>query len=272
MIDNFLTDIPLDDRSKYLSACRDLVTCSRSVFSRYSNSGFKVQKKSDQSILTEVDTEIESSLRNILYHAFPEHGVRGEEAPDHNPDADFQWVIDPIDGTEQYVSGMPTYGTILSLYYKNIPLIGLIDHPALHITISAGAGLGAFCNDSRLDLIASKGTHNSEPRIVTAKRANFLRGTDDSAYFDAIVRRFPYAWVFDNCYAHTVVITGAADAMVEYKVKFHDISALPVLVNETGGKYVSLRDKAPGHAAGSYSAAFGVPDVVDELVEINDSF
>jgi fructose-1,6-bisphosphatase/inositol monophosphatase family enzyme len=269
MIEDSSNFIPLDKRSEYLTVATDLLKHSRSVFKKYSSSGFGVQHKSDKTIVTEVDIEIETALRKVISNEFPEHGIRGEELSDHNPDSEFQWIIDPIDGTEQFVSGVPTYGTILSLYYKEQPLVGVVDHPGLNITLSAVSGLGTCCNGSRVARISPRNAiAHTEPRIVTAKRANFLRRNDDSYYFERIGKRFPSFWVFDNCYSHTVVITGAAAAMVEYNVKFCDISALKLLIEEAGGVYQSLYENTAGENDTYYSAVCGLPDVVQELVDL----
>jgi myo-inositol-1(or 4)-monophosphatase len=223
-------------------------------------------------VVTEVDTKIETSLREAISGEFPEHGIIGEEFPAHNPEAEFQWILDPIDGTEQFVSGIPTYGTIVSLHYKNEPVIGLIDHPALNITISAGVGLGIFCNEEKLEQTCSDSNRNDrELRIATAKRSNYMRWSDDSSFFDRLVNRFPSFWVYDCCYSHTAVLLGAAEAMVDYNVKLWDVSPLKVLAEEAGGRYHCLsRRERPGGLV-SYSVTFGAPAVVSQIVSIYES-
>ncbi|HQH29076.1 MAG TPA: inositol monophosphatase family protein, partial [Oligoflexia bacterium] len=157
--------------------------------------------------------------------------------------------------------------------HKNEPLAGLIDHPALDVTTYAGAGLGIYCNGARLEQPCS-GRQQKERnvRIATAKRENFMRWSDDSAVFDAIVRGYPSFWVFDNCYSHTAVLSGAADAMVDYNVRFWDVSPLKVLVEEAGGVFQCLRRAERTDGAVSYSVVFGVPEVVRELAAIYEEY
>lgn len=85
--------------------------------------------KDDASPVTEIDRRIETRLREMIERAQPQHGVLGEEYPPHNLDAEYVWVLDPIDGTKQFIAGIPVYGTLISLCQDGQPLLGIIDMP-----------------------------------------------------------------------------------------------------------------------------------------------
>lgn len=87
------------------------------------------QTKPDKSFVTEMDLAIEERLRAMIAAAYPDHGVMGEEFDAKAPDADYVWILDPIDGTAAYVVGMPVYGTLIALAHKGKPVLGVIHFP-----------------------------------------------------------------------------------------------------------------------------------------------
>jgi fructose-1,6-bisphosphatase/inositol monophosphatase family enzyme len=115
-------------------------------------SGFGTRTKADRSLVTDVDRAVERRLRDLIDGWFPDHGVLGEEYAPSRPESPFQWVMDPLDGTEELVHGIPTYGTMLALFWRGRPLVGVIDHPPLDVRVHAGVGLGAYRNGVRIRL------------------------------------------------------------------------------------------------------------------------
>ena len=124
------------DIERYHTAAIELAEEGRRILTPALERGFAVKTKADRSLVTEVDQAIE--------RRFPDHGVIGEEYPPARPESPFQWIIDPIDGTEEFVHGIPTFGAMLALHHRGGPLVGVIDHPALHVRVDAGVGRGAF--------------------------------------------------------------------------------------------------------------------------------
>src|SRR5262249_59341083 len=123
---------------------------------------------------------------------FPDHGVIGEEYPPTRPDSEFQWIMDPIDGTEEFVHGIPTSGPMLALHHRGAPLVGVIDHPALDLLVSAGRGVGAYRNGQRLRLVAGPASERPETgRLVLSARLHFTRPLDEGDLFEILTRRYP---------------------------------------------------------------------------------
>jgi fructose-1,6-bisphosphatase/inositol monophosphatase family enzyme len=271
MVNNIISEIPLDTRQSYLETAVNLTRDSRSIIKNFISSGFSVSNKPDKSVVTEADTSVEKALREKLISCFPDHGIIGEEFPAYKPDSDYQWILDPIDGTDQFVLGIPVFGTIISLYFKDQPLIGVIDHPALNISVSGAAGLGVRLNGIPVEPGSAFSESTTRRRITTAKRENFLRWQGNGSIFDSIAARFPNLWVYDNCFSHTCVMSGSADAMIEYNVKIWDISASQVLVEELGGKYCCVDKQKRPNGIVTYSAVFGCPALVDEICDIVSS-
>jgi fructose-1,6-bisphosphatase/inositol monophosphatase family enzyme len=133
-----------------------------------------------------------------------------------------------------------------------VPLVGVIDHAALDVRVTAARGLGAFRNGRRIRL----------PDLPAS------RPPADVRLVEAITRAFPNHRIYRAAYAHTAVVTGAADAMVDMQNHLWDQAPSPVLVEEAGGRYAVVRDLQTPEDGRVLSAVFGQPAVVDALVAL----
>lgn len=231
--------------------------------------GFEVQRKPDGSFVTSADFKVEERLRALIQQQFPDHGVVGEEYAPVFPDAAFQWILDPIDGTEDFVQRVPTFGTIIGLHYHGRPIVGVIDHPLLDLRVSAAYGLGGWKNGERLRLMdLDPAAITGNERVVLSARANFTRYADDGRHFDAITRTFPNHRIYRSCFAHTLAATGQADATVDYGNRLWDVAASQILIEEAGGKYALVQDLDVPQVGRIYSAVFGKPALVDRLTAL----
>ena len=165
-----------------ITACRDylefalsLIKPTRRLIKKRMRQGLKVDLKSDASYVTQVDKEVEMALRKAIRKRFPMHGIIGEEFPNTNPESDFQWILDPIDGTENFALGTPTFGTIIGLHYRKQPVLGITDHPILGLCYSAARGLGAFCNDAKIHVDDHTQVRGGMEVVVTTAPENFLK-------------------------------------------------------------------------------------------------
>lgn len=257
--------IPPDQVEEFGRRLLDLAAESRRLIRAAITKGFRTTIKPDQSLVTNVDTDVEQRLRAMLGDFFPEHGIVGEEFPAVRPDAEFQWIMDPIDGTEEFVHGIPTFGTIIGLYFRGKPVAGVLDFPAPDLRVHAALGLGCYHNGQRVRLADSSDGHG---RISLSARANFVRYRDDGAVFEAVTRAFPNHRVYRSCLGHALASVGAVDAMVDWHNKIWDLAAAQILVEEAGGRYVTVRELDLPGTGKIYSAVFGKPAMVDRLVKL----
>lgn len=250
------------DRRELLRFALGLMDSARRTVLKKIASGFTVRAKSDKSFVTDADTSVERVLRRAIMKSFPEHGIIGEEYPALNASSDFQWIIDPIDGTLSFTRGIPLYGCILSLHRGGKPLLGVIDHPGLGSRVYAAAGLGCYADGKRVRLNNLDSRQPVEGELIASgDRSQFIR-TGDEKLFDRLLRRHPQVRIYADCFGHTLAVRGSVGAMVDYGVKIWDISATQLLVEEAGGKFliVKKQDKPGGTL---YSVVFGKPKVVD---------
>lgn len=245
---------------------------AREIIQGALHAGFSVKHKADGTLVTSADLQVEERLRAVIEERFACHGVIGEEFPPRNPDSAFQWILDPIDGTEDFVHRVPTFGSILALHYRGEPIVGILEHTALGLRVSSAYGHGTYyrCQRSRLaDLPPEIG--NDRARVVLSARGNFIRYRDEGAAFDALTRAFPNHRIYRSCYGHTLVVTGMADAMVDFHDTLWDLAAARIAVEEAGGVYRTVREfELPGGTR-IYSAVFGKPALVERLMAVLDT-
>jgi fructose-1,6-bisphosphatase/inositol monophosphatase family enzyme len=158
---------------------------------------------------------------------------------------------------------------MLALHHRAVPLVGVIDHAALDLRVTAARGLGTFRNGRRIRLPdRPAGRPPEDVRLVLSARVNFTRHVDEGHLFEAITRAFPNHRIYRAAYAHTAVVTGAADAMVDVQNHLWDQAPSPVLVEEAGGRYAVVRDLETPEDGRVRSAVFGQPAVVEALVAL----
>jgi fructose-1,6-bisphosphatase/inositol monophosphatase family enzyme len=262
------SQISAHDLDQFHARAMDMIAESRAIIRAAVATGFDVKKKPDGSYVTNVDLKVEEHLRGLIQRHFPEHGIIGEEYPPTRPDAVFQWIMDPIDGTEDFVYRVPTFGTILALHYRGQPVVGILDHPMLDLCVSAAYGRGTFNNGERVMLadIDPAAIDGSE-RVMLSARSNFTRFGDDGHLFDTIARAHPNHRIYRSCYAHACAAIGTADATIDYANRLWDIAACQILIEEAGGKYVVVHEDEVRGVGHLYSTVFGKPTLVDRLTQ-----
>jgi fructose-1,6-bisphosphatase/inositol monophosphatase family enzyme len=256
-------------RERYYAAALELADAARAIVTAALTRALSVTTKTDASLVTDVDDAVEGRLREMIGRWFPDHGVIGEEHPQTNPGSPFQWILDPIDGTEELVHGIPTFGAMLALHHRGVPLVGVIDHPALDLRVSAGLGLGAHRNGARIrlgDIPAD--APPARLRLALSARLNFTRQVDEGHLFETLTRRFPNHRIFRAAYAHTAAVTGAVDVMVDMHNRIWDLAPSQVLVEQAGGRYVVTRDFPASDGTRLLSAVFGRPAAVERVVPL----
>jgi histidinol-phosphatase len=221
-----------------------------------------VEVKSDQSLVTSLDQEIETRLREQISLTFPEHGIIGEEYADHLPESDLTWVLDPVDGTQEFINQLPFYGTMIALLWHGKPVVGVIDHPPLDICCYAGLGLGAFVNEVK---IQSLGEETRTQAVVLPARAEFEKNTWEDDLFQQLTSHYSNYRVFRSCYGHTTTLLGQTCLTFEHKIQLWDFAASQILIEEAGGKFTVIHETT---MAGEkcFSLVFGSKPEVDKAL------
>lgn len=232
---------------------------------------FKEQEKKDKdfvkNLVTKVDKETEEILRKAIIQEYPNHGIVGEEHGIYNEGADYIWYLDPIDGTSEFVEGSPRYGTLLSLYYKDEPIVGMIDHPSLNLRLWATKGGGSYQNGNKLILEDVKDeTEIKNQKIAAGPRFLFARHGAESDY-DKLEKTYGDIKTIVSCYGHTQQLQGKFGAVVDYHLRIWDISPVRLLIEEAGGKFVE-REQVEKNGETMHAIIIGKPKVVDWIVNL----
>ena len=244
---------------EYADGCRE-------VISRIRRKGVEADAKPDLSIVTNADLAAERAFRQRVEGDFPDMGIVGEEFGVLRPQAAYQWVIDPVDGTADFARGLPTWGSIIGLFFEGAPILGVIDHPDIGIRVHAAYGHGAYCNNERIGLEETESSRRAlSGRIGMPSRSSFTRCNNDGHIFDALVRAHPDFRALRTCLTHTYAATGQLDAAVEWDANLWDLAATRIIVEEAGGRYVCVREREQADAAKLYCAVFGRPTLVDRI-------
>ena len=229
--------------------------------------GFTTKTKQDGSFVTDVDTGAEKIIRKEIKKYFPDHNVTGEELGKSNKKSDYRWFLDPIDGTLSFKLGLPVYGTIIFLCYKNQPILCVINHPSLNLLYHATLGGGAFCNNKKIRLKNVPVKKVKEELIATGDRYAFeLAGSLNK--YKKLLNKHPLVRTMPDCYGHSLSAKGTVGAMVDYYLNYWDYAATKLLVEEAGGKFVITGTKKLADGRTAYNMICGKPTVVSWLLRI----
>lgn len=221
-----------------------------------------VDTKPDATPVTAADRAIESALRERIARQFPAHGIWGEEHGQDRVDAEFVWVIDPIDGTKAFASGNPLFGTLIGLCHRGRPVAGVLDAPALGERWSGALGLGSMHGARRLRTrpsrrLADAVLYNTTPDALL-----------DHASHRALRRAVRWTSYGADCLAYAFVAMGHADLVVDAGLRPYDWCALVPILGEAGGALVDWRG-APLRLDGDGRAlAAATPDLAAAAAEV----
>jgi len=199
-----------------------------------------VETKADRSPVTRADKEAESEIRKVLRKHFPEHLVVGEEHGIDGPTgSEFKWWIDPIDGTMQFIRGIPFWGSVLGLEYQGEVVAGVLLLPAIEVEVYAAKGRGCFMNRQRCRVSKVNKLANSTLSTGGLFRAN---AAERKKVLNLASKAYDVRGTFD-VFSHVLVISGKMDAAVDFGIKPYDVSAIKICVEEAGGLYMGLNGK-----------------------------
>lgn len=202
----------------------------------------EVDIKQDDSPVTVADRSAEESMRRVINQKMPSHGILGEEHGREHMDAEYLWVLDPIDGTKSFITGSPLWGTLIALLHQGKPVIGLIDMPMLGERWVAQLGQGAQCNGRPVQV--NKHKDLSHALIYSTSPDAFH--TNEWTAFDTLSRRCALRRFGGDCYSYAQLAGGHIDLVVEANLQPYDYLAATALVQEAGGVMTDWNGDALG--------------------------
>jgi len=232
----------------HLADAADAITAAR-----FRAPGLEVSTKPDRSLVTEADIAVEQTMRDLLARERPSHGVAGEEFGGGG-DCEWRWYLDPIDGTANYVRGVPVWATLIALRQGDEPVCAVVSAPALHQRWWAERGQGA--HSRVVGRIQVSGVAALEDAYLSTTDARDLDGLGLGDAYRALSARCHDTRAFGDFWSHMLVAEGVIDVAVEPVAMAWDLAAPQLIVEEAGGRFsdfVGRRRIDSGHALSTNS-------------------
>jgi len=212
---------------------------AKSEILRHWQGSFSVEWKADATPVTIADKKTEELVRNFAQKETPEFGFIGEEFGQENPGAEYQWVLDPIDGTKSFIHGVPLFGTLIAILKKGTPIAGLIQLPALNRKIWATAGGGALADEGVPVKVSD--VRELKDSLVLSGTINTMESKGYGEWFAGIRKNAKLYRGWGDCYGYYLVACGKAEIMADPVVSLWDIAPYPVIFAEAGGSFSTLK-------------------------------
>ena len=250
--------------SNLVALAHQLADAARPIAARYFRTGVTVDDKSDLSPVTIADREAETAMRELLDRHVPDHGVFGEEHGAVRTDADYVWVLDPIDGTKAFITGLPLFGTLIGLFHKGKPVLGIIDQPILQERWLGVDGERSTLNGKPISTRACAGLANAY--MYSTAPGMFAEGYAKPHHtLTEKVKLFRWG---GDCYAYGLLASGHVDLVVEADLKLYDYAALIPVITGAGGTITDWKGNALDMQSDGTVVAAGDPAVHRAALDI----
>ncbi len=227
--------------NEYLTFAHRLADASGVVLKHYFRTPVDIHLKEDETPVTLADREVEAALRAKIEARYPQHGFVGEESGSQRADAEYVWVIDPIDGTRNFMTGNPLCGTLIALIHNGAPILGIIDCPLTGERWVGSSDTGAFLNNQ---LISVDKTPKPLKDCSLSTTSPYLFNEQTQKGFVALEQHVANTTFGNDCYAYGLVASGHLDIVAESGLQPHDIMALIPVIEASGGMITDWQGQA----------------------------
>jgi histidinol-phosphatase len=224
------------------------------TMSRFRALDLRVTAKPDLTPVSDADTAVEGAIRRTLGRARPRDAVHGEEMADTGW-GPRRWVVDPIDGTKNFVRGVPVWATLISLMIGDDVVVGVVSAPALGRRWWASLGGGAFAGKS---LMSSGACHVSDVERIEDASLSYasISGWVEAGQGQEFVDLLRTCWrtrAYGDFWSYMLLAEGGVDIACEPDLALHDMAACSIIVSEAGGRFTDLEGRPGPHGAGAYA-------------------
>jgi histidinol-phosphatase len=240
--------------SEFLAAALEAARAAADVVSHYYQRNVKVTLKADKSPVTEADVETEKTIRAILAAKFPSHGFYGEETGQSAMDAEYVWVVDPIDGTKAFVREYPMFSTQIALMQHGRLVVGVSSAPVYGEIAYGEIGVGAWLNEQPIRV---SNVDTIEGAALSTGNLKTLATGPQWPAFGRLVGRLNRIRGYGDFLHYHLLASGKIDAVVESDVNILDVGACAVVVEAAGGRFTDLAGRPLSIASTSVLATNG---------------
>ncbi len=217
--------------NEFIQTALEITDQASEIPRRYFRASLDIDHKHDESPVTVADRETEQFIREALKSKFPEHAIFGEEFGREITGSDYEWIIDPIDGTRSFVSGLPLYGMLLSLLKSGEPVLGIVRMPQLD-EYYVGHDGRATANGSTF--LSTSSVRDMDNAIVYVNEAEKI-AVNHPGLFTRLCSAGRVGRTGYDCYPHALLAAGHVDLVIDFDLKPYDYFALVPVVEGAGG-------------------------------------
>ena len=241
--------------SEFLRTALEAASAAADVIRRYYQRNLKITIKADKSPVTEADVETEKIIRSIVSARFPDHGFYGEETGTSAMDADYVWIVDPIDGTKAFIREYPMFSTQIALMHRGRLIVGVSSAPAYGELAYGEIGVGAWLNDAP---IAVSRIDNLESAALSTGNLKTLATGPRWPAVGRMIGRLSRIRGYGDFLHYHLLASGRIDAVIESDVNILDVGACAVIVEAAGGRFTDLEGQPMALDSTSVLATNGV--------------
>jgi inositol-phosphate phosphatase/L-galactose 1-phosphate phosphatase/histidinol-phosphatase len=253
-----------ENTSQLLEFAQSLADAAKTVALSYFRNHLEVEHKPDMSPVTIADKEVELTMRKKIALQYPKHGILGEEHGLVNVDCPEMWVLDPIDGTKSFITGMPTFGTLIAFLKDGRPLISVVDMPAMGERWLGAQGKPTTLNSRTCQTRDCKSL--SLANIYTTSPDCF--NTEELEVFNAVSSQASLRRFGGDCYSYGLLASGYVDAVIEAALEPYDYLALVLVVEGAGGVITDWEGKPLTVKSNGRVVASASPELHAEILKI----
>ncbi len=247
-------------QDELMNFAHTLAKLSAATIKPYFRSGYAVDIKSDASPVTVADREGERVMRELIMRTYPDHGILGEEFGHHQADADYQWVLDPIDGTKSFIAHSYNFGTLIALTHRGRPQIGVINQPIVDDFL-IGDGSSTWLNGKKVSVRPCKRIEDAW--LSTTEHWNVFNYQNGAA-FEELTKRVAHYRIYGDCFGYYTVAVGGIDIMMDPIMNAWDLLALIPVIEGAGGRISNWQGEDAAKYPTSSVATAG--EIHDEVI------
>jgi myo-inositol-1(or 4)-monophosphatase len=218
-----------------------LIQESTQIINQYFRTPIDVQRKSDDTPVTIADKKAEEKMRELILKHYPDHGILGEEFGNEKTDADYVWVLDPIDGTKSFICGAVTFGTLIGLLHKGEPVLGIIHLPALNESLY-GDNNQAELNGKKVSV---RKCGDLTDAVLLATEHKTIHEKKNGKKFDQLSKQVYLYRNLGDCYGYYLLASGFADIMLDPIVAPWDVLPIIPIIRGSGGTITDWHGQDP---------------------------
>lgn len=250
------------DTQALLTFAENLADSARALALQYFRGTFAFERKDDESPVTVADKAIEAAMRAAIEKHYPDHGIYGEETGQTFGDENL-WVLDPIDGTKSFLTGMPLFGALIAFLNSGRPEIGIIEMPALGERWVGAAGKTTLNGNA----VRVSNKTSLEDAMVYTTSPDFYKSEDDWAAYDRLSKRAAIRRFGGDCYPYALLASGHCDLVIDPSMMPYDFLPLVPVIENAGGFVTDWNGNPLTLESAGYVIAASSPKLLESALE-----